>query len=277
MAKARSVAVPEDKEAEPLDAKDKYNVKIVERSFEILDLASRTETPLTVQLVCSELGLNPNMAFRLLATISKAGYLEKDDKNGQYFISMKSLRLSRKALMSLEIRRVVLPCLELLWHQYPKANLNMALYYQGDIVVVDRIDSINLPRTFSAPGRTLPFHCTGLGKVLTSELPGSELDTLISRQGLKAYTPATITDAAALKAELAKVRREGLARDRAEFILNDNCNATAIRDSSQKIIAAISISAFESYMPVEEVEGTIDALLSTARKISVFMGFSEYQ
>jgi DNA-binding IclR family transcriptional regulator len=269
MAKTRSVPITEDK--------DKYNVKIVERSFEIVDLAARTETPLTVQLVCSELGLNPNMAFRLLATICKSGYLEKDEKNGQYFISMKSLRLSRKALMSLEIRRVVLPCLELLWHQYPKANLNMALYYQGDIVVVDRIDSINLPRTFSAPGRTLPFHCTGLGKILTSELPEGELDLLIARQGLKAYTPATITDAVALKEELAKVRREGLARDRAEFILNDNCNATAIRDSSQKIIAAISISAFESYMPVEEVEGTIDALLSTARKISVFMGFSEYQ
>ena len=178
--------------------------------------------------------------------------------------------------MSLEIRRVVLPCLELLWNQYPKANLNMALYYQGDIIVVDRIDSVQLPRTFSSPGKTLPFHCTGLGKILTCEIPEAELDALVQRQGLKAYTPATITDPARLKVELAKVRKDGVARDRAEFIPSDNCNAAPIRDSSRRIIAAISISAFENYMPVEEIEGTVDSVMATARQISDFMGFSEY-
>lgn len=259
------------------ETKDKYNVKIVERCFDILDLAARTEAPLTVQLVCGELGLNPNMAFRLLATMTKSGYVEKDEKNGQYAISMKVLRLSRRALQSIEMRKVILPCLELLWNQFPKANLNLALYHQGDIVVVDRIDSMNLPRTFSAPGKTLPFHCTGLGKILTSELPEAELDALVARSGLKAYTPATIVEPARLKVELAKVRREGIARDRAEFIPNDNCNAVAIRDSSRRIIAAISLSAFESYMPVEEVEATIEPLIATARRISDFMGFSDWQ
>jgi DNA-binding IclR family transcriptional regulator len=273
-ASVRPLANPED---EAPETKDKYNVKIVERCFDILDLAARSEAPLTVQLVCAELGLNSNMAFRLLATMTKSGYVEKDEHNGHYSISMKALRLSRRALQSIEMRKVILPCLELLWNQFPKANLNLALYYQGDIVVVDRIDSVNLPRTYSAPGKTLPFHCTGLGKILTSELPEAELDALIARQGLKAYTPATIVDPARFKEELAKVRREGIARDRAEFIPNDNCNAVAVRDSSRRIIAAISLSAFESYMPVEEVEATIEALIATARRISDFMGFSDWQ
>ena len=265
----------EDIDATPKDTHDKYNVKIVERCFDILDLAARTDTPLTVQLVSSELGMNSNMAFRLLATMTASGYLQKNEKNGEYSISMKMLKLSRKALMSIELRRVVVPCLELLWNQYPKANLNLALYHQGDIVVVDRIDSVNLPRTYSVPGKILPFHCTGLGKILVSELPGEELDSLIARQALKAYTPRTITNPGKLKEELAKVKTEGIARDRAEFIPNDNCNATAIRDSSRRIIAAISLSAFESYMPVEEVEATIEPLIGTARRISDFLGFSD--
>ena len=133
---------------------------------------------------------------------------------------------------------------------------------------------MNLPRTYFAPGKTLPFHATSLGKVLTCELPEKELDAMIEKKGLKAFTPNTITDPAILK-NLEKVRAQHFSRDRAEFILNDNCNAFPIRNSSGKIIAAISISAFENYMSIEELEETIPVLTETARNISFYMGYNE--
>jgi len=253
---------------------DKYSIKAVERCFEILDLFSRLDEPITIQTICKELGINSNMAFRMLSTMVQAGYLQKDEKSGVYSISLKVLTLSRKALMSMEIRRVVMPFLEMLRTKYPKANLNLAVLYQGDVVVIDRIDSMSLPRTYFAPGKTLPFHATGLGKALTSELPEAELDAMIEKKGLKAFTPNTIIDPAALKKELEKVRALHYSRDRAEFIPNDNCNAFPLRDASGKIIAAISLSAFESYMSVQELEETIPILAETARNISFYMGYN---
>ncbi|HWR12704.1 MAG TPA: IclR family transcriptional regulator [Rectinemataceae bacterium] len=256
------------------DDNEKYTIKAVERSFEILDFCARTAEPLTAQAVCREFGLNANMAFRMLATMAKTGYLEKDEKTGVFSISLKFLPLSRKALMSLEIRRTVMPFLEMLRQRYPNANLNLGVLYQGDVIVIDRIDSMSLPRTYFAPGKSLPFHATGMGKSLSCELPEEELDLLIEKKGLKAYTPSTITSPEALKEELAKVRREHASRDRSEFIPSDNCNAVPLRDASETIIAAISLSAFESYMTVEELEATMPVLAETGRNISYYMGYN---
>jgi DNA-binding IclR family transcriptional regulator len=168
-----------------------------------------------------------------------------------------------------------MPYMELLWNQYPKANLNMAVFYDEEILVIDRIDSQDIPRTYFTPGKTVPFHCTGLGKVLTCELDEAELDDLIARKGLKSFTEKTITQADALKRELAGVRADQLARDREEYILKDNCNAVPIRNGDGNIIAAVSLTAFETYMPVEEIEATIPALRNTAQRISYLAGFHD--
>lgn len=259
---------------ETAEKSDRYSIRAVERCLEILDLFTQADDKLGVNNVAKALNINTNMAFRMLVTMAKAGYLEKDEKTGLFTVSLKFLPLSRKALLSLEIRRAVMPSLEMLRLSYPKANLNLAVLYQGEVIVVDRIDSMSLPRTYFVPGKTLPFHATGLGKALTCELDEAELDAIIAKRGLKAYTPSTIVTPLALKEELAKVRRERVARDRCEFIPNDNCNAVPLRDGSGAIVAAISLTAFESYMSVEEVEATMPVLAEAGRNISYYLGFN---
>jgi DNA-binding IclR family transcriptional regulator len=177
--------------------------------------------------------------------------------------------------LSLDIRKLTMPYLELLWNQYPKANVNMAVYYRGDILVIDRIDSQSIPRTYFTPGKSLPFHCTALGKALSCELDETELDSLIAQKGLKGFTKKTIVRAEALKRELAEVRADQIAREREEYILKDNCNAVPVRDNRGKINAAIGMSAFESYLSVEELEAAAPALRDTAQRISSLGGFDE--
>ena len=254
---------------------EKYNIKTVKRCFQILDLAASSSRPLSIQDICSGLDVNPNMAFRLLSSVVSAGYMTKDETTGQYATSLKSLQLSRNALLSLEIRKLTMPYMELLWSQYPKANLNMAVFYGGEVLAVDRIDSLSIPRTYFTPGKALPFHCTALGKILTCELAEAELNALLDGHELKSFTANTITDPGALKLELQKVQREQIARDRNEYLLNDNCNAVPIRDRTGNIVAAISLSAFENYLTVQEVENTIPALQETARKISYMAGYHD--
>ena len=247
---------------------EKYSIKSVTRCLKILDMAGNFDRPLTVNDVCDALDININMAFRMLSTLVAAGYMAKDEKSGFYSVSLRALHLSKNALLSLDIRKFAMPYLEMLWNQYPKANVNLAIYYEDEVMLIDRIYSLDIPRTFFYPGKTVPFHCTGLGKVLTSELCEAELDRLIAKKGLKEYTPKTITDPSALKEELAKVRAEHLARDREEFIIEDNCNAVPIRDHEGKLVAAISLTAFESNMSVQEIEDTIPALRNTGHCIS---------
>lgn len=264
----RSTAV----ESATTERADKYSIKAVERGLAILDFCASSDEPITAQAVARHLGMNANMAFRMLATMTASGYLEKDEASKAFTVSLKALQLSRKAMNSFMLRRTVMPYLDMLRQKFPKANYNLAVFYQGEVIVVDHIDSNTTPRTYFTAGKTLPFHATGLGKVLACELPEQELDALIERKGLKAYTPHTITSPEALKAELARVRAEHFARDREESIPNDNCNAVPIRNASGAIIAAISMTAFDTYMPAEEIESLIPVLVETGRNISYHMG-----
>ncbi len=159
---------------------DKYNIKAVSRCFQILDFAAEQSGPISIQDVCTALETNSNMAFRLLASLQSSGYMTKDPYTGLYAISLKTLKLSRSALHSQEIRKVTMPYLELLWNQFPKANVNMAVFYNGEVLMLDRIDTQSTPRTYFTPGRQLPFHCTAVGKVLTSEMDEKKNSTCSS-------------------------------------------------------------------------------------------------
>ena len=254
---------------------DKYTINAVGRSFRILDFIGSCPGPVSIQDVAAELECNSNMAFRLLRSLEDTGYVEKDQRTGLFSLSLKVLKLSRKALQSLEIRKYAMPCLEILWSQFPKANVNLALRDGDDILMVDRIDANQVPRTYFTPGKIVPFHCSGVGKVLVSALSDEEISAMIDRVGgLKAFTPETITDPEVFLREIAKVRLEGVGRDRNEYIPNDNCSAVPIMGADGKIAGAISTSALSSSMSAEEIENTIPELKKTASRISGMLGYT---
>ncbi len=252
---------------------DKYNIKVAERCFQILDLAVSKNSSISIQDVCQSLDVNPNMAFRLLSSIASAGYLDKDPQNCTFSLSMKCLRLSTTALQSNSLRKLTMPYLELLWHSFPKANINMGIRNGDDILIIDRIDGNSLPRTYFTPGKKVPFHCTGLGKVLTCMMTDDEITAMAGRCGLKSYTPDTIVTVDALIKELEKTRRERVGRDRNEFVADDNCSAVPIFNQEGRIVAGISVSALSQNMSAAEIEACIPKLKETADRISGVLGY----
>lgn len=256
------------------NSNEKYNVKIVSRALAIFDMAAEMDGAFTVQDVARTLDVNVNMAFRLLSTLNAEGYLVKNEQAGTYALSLKVLKLSNRALSSIDIRKFALPYMEMLAQRLPKANINLAVLYDGEVVQIDRIDSHAIPKTYFTPGKKIPFHATGLGKALVSELYPEELEKIIDKNGgLKDFTVHTITDYSLLQRELKKVREQGYALDREELYLNDNCNAAPVRNASGAIVAAVSMSAFDNYMSRKEMDEGIHFICDTARQISSVMGY----
>ena len=254
---------------------EKYNIKIVERALAIFDYAAQTEGPFSVQQIMTALNLNTNMAYRLLTTMTAAGYLQKDETTSLYTASLKFVHLFNRALSSLDIRKVALPYMEMLGKQFPKANINLAVLFNYEVLQTDRIDSQSVLRTYFTPGKKIPFYASGLGKVLASELYPEEVEKMIEKSGgMHDLTVHTITDHSSLTAELQRVREKGYATDREELILQDNCNAAPVRNSSGKIVAAVSMSAFENAISLDDMNKNIHFICDTARQISYFLGYA---
>ena len=127
---------------------EQYSIRTVERAFEILDLITRKNSPVSISEVARELGVNSKMAYRLLMSLCTAAYLEQNrDEKDQFNLTLRVLRLSSVVLNHLDIRWRAIPYLQSLWLNWKSANVNLAVEYRGQIIQVERIDSDRLPRT----------------------------------------------------------------------------------------------------------------------------------
>jgi IclR family KDG regulon transcriptional repressor len=85
-------------------------------------------------------------------------------------------------------------------------------------VIIDKVDTAFDLKISSEIGMRLSLFAGAGGKALISMLPDEEIDRLLSETRLKSYTSKTTTDNAAFKKSVFRVREEGIAVDRGEYI-----------------------------------------------------------
>ncbi len=124
------------------------------------------------------------------------------------------LDLGFTVLGSLELRDIAAPHLQRL-AQNTGHTSNLAIRDDTDVILIDRMRG--------KPGRyhhlefslhvgsRIPSYCSATGKVLLAFLPQADLDDLLDRIELTPRGPRALTRRPALVAELAQVRRTGLA------------------------------------------------------------------
>ena len=114
------------------------------------------------------------------------------------------------------------------------------------VVYLAKRESVHPLRLYSAIGRRLPAHATALGKALLAER--AETRSTGCSTGRCPRSPAhTITDPAALHAELATVRAAGYAVDREENTEGIACFAMAVP------LAAPATDAMSVSIPVARI------------------------
>lgn len=110
-------------------------------------------------------------------------------------------------------------------------------------------------------------HALALGKVVLALLDANGLARYVAR-GLREFTPHTITSAAALQAELARVREDGVAVDREEFDANFCCIAAPICDQRGRFVAALGLSVTATVFDAER-DGLAEVVRDVARGATV--------
>jgi DNA-binding IclR family transcriptional regulator len=117
-----------------------------------------------------------------------------------------------------------------------------------------------------------PCHSTGVGKAALAFQPEAVIERII-RLGLPAFTRNTITDPVRLREELALIRARGYSIDAGEMELNIRCVAAPIRNSTGRVMAAISVSGAERRMPDERIHELAPRVIEHAALISARLGF----
>lgn len=106
----------------------------------------------------------------------------------------------------------------------------------------DFIDQVVAPhrlQAVSAVGESFPLYCSANGKALLAALPDDRQAEVMPKR-LVQLTPNTITDQAALRADLDRIRLDGVAYDREEQT-EGICAVGAVVTGVSDILVAVSI------------------------------------
>ncbi|MEV4944884.1 IclR family transcriptional regulator [Streptomyces sp. NPDC053755] len=218
-------------------------VPAVARAFDILELFLHGDGTLSAPEITRALQLPRTTTHELLTTLAARSYLVPvPEQPGRYRLGVRTYQLGSRYAEQLDLaaegqavaREVADTCGE---------TVHVAILEDADVIYIAKVDSTHAVRMVSAAGRRLPAHCTSVGKMLLASLPEPELDARIAGRELASMTPNSITDPAALRAALARIRERGIATEHRESNPDVSCVAAPVRDTSGRVVAALSVSA----------------------------------
>ncbi|MDF1790948.1 MAG: IclR family transcriptional regulator [Thalassobaculaceae bacterium] len=250
--------------------RDPYIIASLRKGLDVIDCFGERESWSLTEL-SAHLALNKATVFRILHTLQEAGYLARDEDSGRYQLGMRFYSLGHTAVRHEQLKWQALPPLMTL-AETTGETVYVGILYEGDAVVVQIVDGIELVRMHSFVGKRSPAHASALGKVLLAYMPDAEVDGYIAQYGLKGFTENTFTDPSAFREELRAIRDQGYALDREEMARGLRCIGAPITDHSGRPFATVSLSAPVDRMTPERIGALVPQVKDAAFDISRMLG-----
>lgn len=128
---------------------------------------------------------------------------------------------------------------QVLEHVAPQTGETAAVARRGTLTNVDEVAPAAIVSA-SWSGQPVGLHATSTGKVLLASSSEDGLARLMPRR-LKRFTDSTITDRAALHADLERSRNRGYATCHGEFDVRAWCVSAPVLDRTGRLLAVLSI------------------------------------
>ena len=235
-------------------------VRSLSRGLAIIEALGKTPGRHTLAELAGATDLNRAATRRVLLTLVELGYCQTD---GKYFrLTPRTLGLGLAFLSGLPFWGYAQQVLEELRTEVEE-SCAMAVLDGTEILYVIRLPARRILATNLGIGSRLPAHAVSLGRVLLAGLPPDQLDAYLVRSTRQAFTSRTITEADALRAELARVREQGYAWVESELDPAICGLSVPIRDGERSVVAAISVNAIAS--SISEAEARKRLLLPLRR------------
>jgi IclR family acetate operon transcriptional repressor len=217
-----------------------------------------------------ETGLSRATTHRLLAGLADA-QLVRALGDGRYALGPRCLVLGAGFLAGVDLRREALPML----HELAEATgetVHLGVLSDTQVVYIEKVDSRHAVRLHSRVGAAQPAITTGLGRALLAHADPPLVAAALAA-GVEARTPNTVTDADALRALLATVRRDGVALDDVENEPGIRCVAAPVLDHLGRAAAAISVTGPEQRITSAEAERLKPIVRTAAQTLSRRIGW----
>jgi DNA-binding IclR family transcriptional regulator len=249
-----------------------YKVQVLDRALAILDALALLRESASLAEIAAEVKLHKSSVHRLLMSLVRHRLVDRDSEDGRFSLGVRLFELGTIAIARFNIRDRARPYLERLMYNSHE-TVHLCVLDNGESLYVDKIEPDRTVRLSSTIGHRNGVHCTAAGKVMLAWLAESEVDAILQQHGMRCCTANTLTTPAELKAELKVIRERGYAIDNEEHEEGVRCVAAAVRDHSERPIAAMSVSAPSFRLPMEKIPAVAALVVETVLALSADCGY----
>ena len=249
-------------------------VQSVDRALTILQLLAESGE-LGVTEIAGRLDVHKSTAFRLLGSLEQHRLVEQLGERGKYRLGFGIVRLAGATTARLDLAREGGPVCRRLAGEINE-TVNIAVMDAGAAVNITQEQGSAAVTAQNWIGQRTPLHATSSGKVLLAWADADALAAVL-KAGLERRTPATITDPAALRAELDRIRQRGWACTVEELETGLYSVAAPIRGADGSVVAALSASGPSYRLGTESFPKMAKKLQAGADEISSQLGYYRNQ
>ncbi|MDP9461881.1 MAG: helix-turn-helix domain-containing protein [Actinomycetota bacterium] len=244
-------------------------VQSVQRALDVIKSFTPRHPSMTLTEVAERTDLTRGAARRFLLTLEHLGYVRSDGR--QFSLSPAVLELGYAYLSSVHPWDAAYPLMEQLSNEVEE-NCLAGVLEGTDVVCVARTARRLVTVAVYVGGR-VPASASSMGRAILAYQDDAEIEKYLDAVRLKQVTPYSVTDKAALREELAKVREQGWSVVKHELEEGLISVSAPVFGMNGRSVAALNISAHGHRLSEAEVEERIlPPLLRCARETSLLFG-----
>jgi DNA-binding IclR family transcriptional regulator len=252
----------------PLASPDLESVDLVLRLLE--HLAEQRE-PRGVSEVARGLSISKARAHRHLRALVQRGYARQDPRSEGYEIGIRVLALGEAVRDRFDVAGAIRPVMGPL-REATGLAVTASTLIEGAVTVVEMLQGKTLIEFGIRPGARLDFHASAHGLIALAFGPPTLLSEVLSAP-LTTWTSHTITDPAAVRANVERVRRQGWATAVDAVQIGVNALAAPVFDHRGAWRGAVALVGATQFIPEVPSDVQIEQVTNAAKAASRRLGW----
>lgn len=252
----------------PTTKPDGLYVASVEKAFRLFGAFGREYAELSLSDLAKRTQMTLPNIQRLTHTLTRLGYLVRDDRSKRYSLTPRTLDIGFRYLQASTLLDRAAPCLSEL-NRRTEETVNLTVLDGPEVVYIARHRGFHSIGINMYIGARLPAFATGIGQAMLAYLPPRDALAKIDALARPSYTRYTITDRDLLVKKLQRVHKLGYALEDQEMFLGGISVAVPILSPEGAPLAAVNVAVPSSRFTATQAEQRFAQLVvETARIIS---------
>jgi DNA-binding IclR family transcriptional regulator len=249
------------------------SLQVLERTFAILEAFTESRPEWATSDLARHLELPIPTVHRLLAALTRLGYVTKDAQTRRFRLGEAAMELGARARATSDLSAIaVRPLRQLSEISDETAVLTVLSHDRRRSVCLERVETSQPVRLSVQPGRELPLHAGASQKALLAFMPDREIGRLLG-QPLERLSTATITEPDRLRRDLDLIRERGWASSHEETNIGAWGIAVPVI-SENDVVCAVGIAGPTSRLSDEVLRRDVPTVQRAALAIARSLGLA---